>query len=75
MITTQINEQGEMPNNYPLLMRHVEEHSLVVLFTKPKIGTVVSVRENSVHQTGDWCDYWDMVGWEPFPGTLELRNT
>lgn len=75
MITTQINEQDDYPNTYPMLMRHVEEHDLIVLFSGPKIGTVVSVRESSKHNIGDHCDYWDLISWEPFSGTIELRNS
>lgn len=75
MITTQINEQADMPNTYPMLMKHVEYHDLIVLFSGPKIGTVVSARESSNHNIGDHCDYWDAISWEPFHGTLELRNS
>lgn len=79
MITTQINEQADMPNTYPLLMQHVDEHEFVVLFSSPKTGMVVSEPEGQNLQyfgrIGRYNDDWKLNKFEPFHGTLELRNS
>ena len=64
--------KGEI--EYPCLMT-VDNSSgaIVVLFTKKDFGTVVySKRKNQ--PIGYYSEAWDMPGFFPFDGTIQLSN-
>ena len=76
MITTQINEQDHEPNTFPILMQMKDEPDCIVLFVSPSYGCVVSETiEPRANTIGAWSCSWHMDQFEPFCGTLELRNS
>lgn len=76
MITTQINEQGDYPNTYPLLMQSKETPGLIVLFEAPGCGTIVACSKNGDERCiGMPSQHFVMNEFELFYGTLELRNS
>ena len=64
--------KGEI--KYPMLMAaHSSSGSIVVLFHNECYGTVV-YSEREQQPVGHYSKVWDMSGFTPFDGTIELSN-
>ena len=64
--------KGEI--KYPMLMTaHNSSGAIVVLFTNKHFGTVV-YSERKEQPIGYYSEVWDMSGFFPFDGTIQLTN-
>lgn len=62
--------------DYPKLMYCLSDKSLVVLFTAPKVGTVVNCRNaDERHRVGSHQYEWNEIDFRDFIGVVELENT
>lgn len=64
--------KGEI--KYPMLMTaHNSSGAIVVLFKEQNYGTVV-YSERRGQPIGHYSEDWDMSGFFPFDGTIQLTN-
>lgn len=62
--------------DYPKLRYCLSDKSLVVLFTAPKVGTVVNCGLfPERHEIGQHKDCWNESAFQDFIGAVELENT
>ena len=75
MRSTLINKEEKVREiKYPCLMAaHSSFGSKVVLFTDKHCGVVV-YREGKHQPIGYYSEAWEMSGFTPFDGTIELSN-
>ena len=75
MISTRLIEQSPLSVHFPCMMRSTLTPGLVVLFTAPAVGTVLTVEPGSDEETvGYHSTSWNENLFTPFEGELSLIN-
>lgn len=75
-IVVQVGEsvEDETTSEYPWIGID-DEHRLIVLFTQPGYGVVMSASDDdSTWSPGDWCGCWAESIFDTFKGTVTLSN-
>lgn len=70
-----IHQHRSIPTpTYPCILKHGVSVNIIVLFSSPGVGTVVSAHNNGIYHIGDGSKKWDMKQFVPFFGTVELTS-
>lgn len=73
MIKSTATKGVSASDDYPRLMISIYNET-VVLFSKPKKGTVVAVTQGSGELLGSYSEGWSMDSFEPWSGKVVIEQ-
>ncbi len=73
MIKVTVGEQKPQETKFPRLMTRKIKGDLIILFTSPSVGVVVS--EGIDRNIGEFRTDWIMDNFEDFNGEVKLQNS